>query len=523
MALSESPDSSEQGTLLSSPEQDTVQLHDSDTTPPRSNASVSNDEPIAKPDHVIKLSSIDHCMPRAYIRVCLAFRLPDPDRFLEAVVKLEQFVKGLVATTPFLAGFVAPAQCDDGSIGRVEIQFSQEDVRTFPAIRIRQYSPKEMPYTYEQLGELGLPPSVIRPDLVSSLPEGTDDDRAPVFRVQANLLEGGLIVSMYLHHCVTDGTGLGLLISSSLSQDAASPADDSDVGQQLLNFTDETLATIANNESSSRAQLSWAHGGHVLRRLAYKHAVPDKSLPKPPARKGRGCVFSISQAKLEELKATLLRQIAFQNNGLEPFLTIHDVLQALIWHHMTQARLPALLSSYKISWSKLLIPVNIRGRLSPPLAPSYFGSAVDFASAISSLSHLSSSDASAIATTALSIRRAVTSVTDHYVRSAITLSNTPGVDVRDLLASNMNRTHGADIYITSWFNLPLFEKGDLGMDLGMPDWVRKPWSRDPGACIILPQDPRRDVIEVVVQLAVADMERLLVDNVFMGFTNRVIE
>jgi hypothetical protein len=177
----------------------------------------------------------------------------------------------------------------------------------------------------------------------------------------------------------------------------------------------------------------------------------------------------------------------------------------------------------KVNSSTLLIPVNIRGRMIPPLPSSYFGSAVDFASVRQTIAHLSTSTPSSYVMTALAIRRSVTAVQDPYVRATINLSNTPYIDVRDLLAANINRATGADMYITSWHALELYGKGDLGMGLGMPDWVRKPWSRDPGACIILPQDPRKKVLEVVVQMAAADMERLLRDDVFMEFVERTIE
>jgi len=136
---------------------------------------------------------------------------------------------------------------------------------------------------------------------------------------------------------------------------------------------------------------------------------------------------------------------------------------------------------------------------------------------------LTDSKPSSIALTALAIRQAVKAVNDSYVRAAIAISETPGVDVRDLQASNMDRIFGADMYITSWMKLPLYEKGDLGMGLGMPDWVRKPWSKDPGSCIILPQDPRRTTLEVVVQLTVNDLKRLLQDQDFMSFVDDVIE
>src|SRR4051812_9083084 len=44
-------------------------------------------------EHVVRLSSIDHCMPRAYIRVCLAFRLPHLDLARKALIGLGRFLK----------------------------------------------------------------------------------------------------------------------------------------------------------------------------------------------------------------------------------------------------------------------------------------------------------------------------------------------------------------------------------------------------------------------------------------------
>src|SRR5437762_1272027 len=49
-----------------------------------------------KTEHVIRLSSIDHCMPRAYIRVCLAFRLRPLDSVDKALAGLGHFLRGTV-------------------------------------------------------------------------------------------------------------------------------------------------------------------------------------------------------------------------------------------------------------------------------------------------------------------------------------------------------------------------------------------------------------------------------------------
>jgi Transferase family len=190
---------------------------------------------------------------------------------------------------------------------------------------------------------------------------------------------------------------------------------------------------------------------------------------------------------------------------------------------MTKARLPSIRDP-AITKSKLLIPVNIRKKLKEPISESYLGAAVDFATAELSISALSASGAdnpSALAETALVIRRAIENVDEAYIRQAIALSlvKDPNIDVRDLMASNMNRTEGADMYITSWERLGLYD-ATLGMGLGRPDWVRKPWSKDPGSCVIMPSDDRKPYMEVLVQMTESDMERLLADEVFISYVIR---
>ena len=531
MTKTESPGPSERRTFLSASgfENDDVTLLE--LKPGSIRAPTSSPRPAQEAssaiEHVIRLSSIDHCMPRAYIRVCLAFRLPHPDSARKALAGLGRFLTSTVNAAPFLAGYVHPSPEEDNAIGRVEIRFTREDVDTFPAIQIRRYTDEEMPWTYDELSNLGLPPSAIRPDLVSALPENTDDGRAPVFRVQANLLDGGLIVSVYLHHCVTDGSGLGLLVSGSILNSGHI--------RERINGTPDSIMTngrgdcsaggeseldaIAYIETLSRDKLRHSKGYDTQRE--YSDNTPDTA-NRTASSPGRGCVLVIPHIKMNAFKTRITKSLPKDDNDFTPFITDHDVLQALLWHHLTQARKHSV-NLAKVTSSTLLIPVNIRGRMIPPLPSSYFGSAVDFASVRQTIAHLSTSTPSSYAMTALAIRHAVTAVQDPYVRATINLSNTPYIDVRDLLAANINRATGADMYITSWLGLELYEKGDLGMGLGMPDWVRKPWSRDPGACIILPQDPRKDVLEVVVQMVAADMERLLQDEVFMEFVERTIE
>ncbi|RMZ77535.1 hypothetical protein DV737_g4339, partial [Chaetothyriales sp. CBS 132003] len=438
---------------------------------PTSMAPSTNDVSQRQSHHVIRLSSIEHCMPRAYIRVCLAYRLPPEVDFDTVLSKLNRFTFKLLDAKPYLAGYVVPATDPQGRSNVAEIQFTDEDFLNYPSVHVRHLSADEMPFTYDELDEQGLPPSLIRPELISALPEGADGERAAVFRMQANVVKGGLIVSVYLHHCISDGAGLGFLVTGK-------PLDG-----------DFAFDRHLDSQGISAEQLR------------------------------QGTIFAFSKSKLDEMKQAVEKEV-------QPgFVSPHDTLLALLWYHMTLARKASVDSS--IQTSKLFIPVNIRNKLTAPLSESYFGAAVDFACAELPLSRFASYEPDRrerVAEMAISIRQAIAEVDESYIRQLIAIANRPDpeIDVRDVMATNMNRATGADMYITSWEKLGLYE-ATFGMDLGKPDWVRKPWSRDPGSCVVLPRDERKSDIEALVQMTEDDMGRLLENEVFMSYVVRVID
>lgn len=476
-------------------------------------------DPLTNPQHTIHLSCIEHCMPRSYIRICLAYRMPDASILPEVVRRLNSFVRRTVDAKPYLSGYIVPAKTPGKRVGAVEVRFSDKDFLEYPGVSVRRLTHEEVPFTYDQLDQAGLPPSTMKPELVSALAESADEERAPVFRVQANVVDGGFIVSLYLHHCISDGTGAGLLISGSILNDETA------FDRHLESRGHDTpplsvrLAAFANLKSIHRQQLSWSFPNQISNRsLMCKKVKAHPEECEPVRVQGRGCVVAFSLEKLTGLKTLL------ETQADSTFITQNDALQALLWHSMVKARIPSLESKNSIEISKLLIPINIRGKLEKPLPESYFGTAIDFASAQLPLGHLTDTSPPAMIQTAMEIRRAINSVDEPYIRQAIALARFPDPtnDVRDLQASNMDRANGADMYVTSWEKLDCYEATfDLG--LGRPDWVRKPWSRDPGSCIVLPSDNRKNYLEVVIQMTTADMDRLLQDRFFMNYVVRVID
>ncbi|KIW67647.1 hypothetical protein PV04_06883 [Phialophora macrospora] len=470
-------------------------------------------------DHVIRLSGIEHCMPRSYIRICLAYRLPRQEMLGDVIARLNHFVRETVNAKPYLSGYVVAVENPGNRVGAVEIRFSDTDFLEYPDVGVRYLTQEEVPYTYDQLCEDRLPPSVIKPEIVSALGESADEDRAPAFRVQANVVEGGIIVSVYLHHCISDGNGAGWLMSGNVLNDDFAFKRDLDGGNHDIPSLSMRLDTFAKHKSQVRSELSYSSANQINdRHLKYKTAQAaetSRHIIKPI---GRGCVFTIPLAKLTDLKGRLMTLANVER------MSRNDILMTLIWHGMTKARIPSLSQNPSVTTSKLNIPVNIRKRIKNKLPDSYFGAAVDFASVEMPLCHFADHDDASMSETALAIRKAIDQVTEPYIRQSIALAENPNpkIDVRDLQGSNMDRTDGADMYITSWEKLKLYD-ATFDMDLGRPDWVRKPWSRDPGSCIVLPFDDRKDYLEVVIQMAEADMDRLLEDEAFMGYVCRWIE
>lgn len=487
-------------------------------SPARTSLSLDTcDDPDA--EHVIHLSSIEHTMPRAYIRVCLAYRLPEDKNLDHVVANLNNFIRNTVNAKPYLSGYVRPVD-KHRPAGPAEIRFSNEDFLHYPDVEVRALCDESNQLMdFDELDAQGLPPSKLHPDKVAVLPAvRADEERAPVFRAQANVVRGGLVVSFYLHHCISDGTGLGLLVTGAIQDDDfAFKRHLEDQGFKTPPVG-ERLAAFANRKSIERSGLSWSdHNQTPDRVLSFRRlGHPNGHYPTNPP--GRGCVISIPDSAIDELRNCLASYLPSVN------FSRHDIIQSFIWRHMARARLPVVRRNSTRTTSKLLIPVNIRNRLKERLSDFYFGAAVDFATAEFDLTTLAGHDLGVLAEAARTVRAAVEKVDEPYIRQSIALarSSDPTIDVRDLLASNMDRVTGADMYITSWERLGLYE-AELEMGLGKPEWVRKPWSRDPGSCIILPRNTRKQQFEVVIQMTEDDMGRLLGDSDFMRCVSRVID
>lgn len=494
-------------------------------------------------EHIVQLSPLDQIQFRSYVRFYLFY--PTCGDTADIAAKFTAFFKEVVSASPFLAGRVDVSKHGSGIL---QVCYTKNDVETFQP-QIRQLSPHDFPHTYKELCDTGVPPSVLPAELLAPLPNYPDESKpAPVFAAQGNFIQGGLIVTIFVHHGVTDGAGVGLLLGGG-QRPCACPQD---------------LALIAKAESRRRACLftglplgllpTHHHPEYAITNRCELEACDRDMAARSGYPNMIGRVFTFSSEQLSELKSSVAAHIANDDRDTVPYISTNDALSALLWHAITRARLSSF-SPTMIS-SQLTLPVNVRNKLSSPIPPTYFGAANVLVPVLLPVEVLASStsDPEVIVSTAKAIRRAMMRIDDGYLQEVITLANAQE-DVRNVRMAG-NFRFGSDLAITTQANLGI-EEATLGMGLGKPEWIRKvggrsqslftfpkkchglighhsalkrsltscheqPSVKDAGVAVIL--DRRANgAMEVLILLQVRHMEKLVADNDFMAYVERMVE
>jgi hypothetical protein len=239
--------------------------------------------------------------------------------------------------------------------------------------------------SYIKLQEDNFPFSILTTALVSPLQ--VMQASQPVLAAQANFIEGGLLLTVGVHHSVCDAAGL-----------------------------DSILETWALNTSATTSTRSFSEYDPICNdRVPLSRGLPAKKvdfpenilLPTPPTDGPQMAppsfemppmvskIFYFSPENLAGLKAAAK---AYSTN---------DALCAFFWHHVTAARNSNAEVCDDQKTSNLCFAVNIRGRTSPPLPPTYLGNA-SLAAITQRLSVTSLKDSdSGLAIAAAAIRSAV--------------------------------------------------------------------------------------------------------------------
>lgn len=464
---------------------------------------------------VLHLSPFDQSIGRIYVRKLYCFSFPDPSRRAEAVDALHHGISVAVARWPFLTGAVGPAmQSPRRNAVDLVYKTDSEGEPVRDILVIKELSHDEFPFTYSQLAEAGMPPSKMTKEKLSAVPEHPKaGETRPAFSVQASFFEGGLILCVASHHTVFDGNSVRQFLKAFTSA-MVDPPNAHAIRKVPFPRRIEYVEGNCTNCSGKCLE--------VFPELdAREPAVIDVDLSAPRLSTAR--VLTFSAPHVESLKAAVTQQLALVAE-MGSWVSTYDCLAGLIWVAVTRARQHRLSPDSTVKFG---MAVDIRSKTDPPLSIDYFGNGIVHTLATSTVAELTSTmdhdsgidvemqnesaiDMKTIALAASRIRVSVLKVDKHYVQDRLhvfsQIADPTFTATAYKKALDMSNT-GIDM--SSW--------QDQGADLDFgipgasskPEFVRKTFSGNEGACNILPRkggSKGNANWEVLLGLSVADME-----------------
>ncbi|KAF2790997.1 hypothetical protein K505DRAFT_327196 [Melanomma pulvis-pyrius CBS 109.77] len=480
----------------------------------------------------LHLSILDQTMLRQYVRNLLIFPFPDPSHTEAATNALRTGFSATLHQFPFLAGTIKQS---DSPSTRLSLQYPEHIP---PELVSRIFNSDfdlaaNLIFHYDTLREGGMPPSrlpsdVFCPKVLRSHP-GLDDPCAegitsfakgypiPVIAAQANFIPGGLILSVYTHHSVVDGTGIARLYQvwsghirshncDEETPDSQHPSSMSPTPTQN-NYTDPSLARRTIDTFATPP--SFAECPEVR--------IPGTSASVPALRSTpynlSAKVIVFTESKISSLSATLS---AITNKRISAFI----VLAAMLWSHITRARGP-LLAEHDIQKTTLGIAIDHRKNLGPAITHSYLGNCATGLTTSLPLSTILSPltiTAESLAPVAVNISQSLSSVDLDWLKARISyFSRTPNSSA---LSLDLDIRNGPDLFITSWMHMGAdyewgipgtMESGDgKSRRGGVPTAIRKPHWASEGSIIVLPrQKIGSHDFEVSVCLEEAEMGKVV--------------
>ncbi|KAK8641065.1 hypothetical protein V6N13_010495 [Hibiscus sabdariffa] len=359
------------------------------------------------------VSNLDMVMTTFHVPILFFYKPNGSSDFFKPHVLKEALSKVLVPFYP-MAGRLG---CDDN--GRFEIICNTEGVVWVEA---------ETTSAIDDLG--GFTPSPKLRKLVPTVDYSGGTGSYPLFIAQLTTFKcGGVCLGIGVHHTLMDGTTTFHFVNSWSEMARGLPQI------RVAPLIDRTLL---------RARVPPTPRFH--------HVEYDPSLPLitsvsnlKPSR--AISVFKITQNQLNSLKAKLFKH----ENKSKGKYSNYTILTALIWRCASKAR--GLLDDQP---TKLLMPINGRPRLHPPLPSSYFGNVFFTASSISLSRNLQSEP---FEDTVKRVHGALQRMDDEYLRSALDYLET----LPDITAAR--REAGTfqcpNININNWMQLPMHD-ADFG-------------------------------------------------------------
>lgn len=441
------------------------------------------------------LSTLDRSAPHTYIRYALVFAC-SADQSNAAIEKLQKATKRLVSETPMLAGVVTTSDQSNPTIA-----VTTEQINAFKASIAH---PQTGDQNYAFIRDHGFAPRYISSVGYTPLTDGFIGDTNACCAIQANFIDGGLILVIYLHHAVADIRGVATIVRL---MSEGLPARE--LSEESLDLEATTVSQARDRLSSGTgmpAFLASAHG--VQQRQQLSDVNEQQAAPRGdgnvPVVKGIGSSTDAAsnRAAILRFRLNLIIQATeiindrrlLKNPELTDKLTPREVLISILWKAFVRARWAN--GTQVTSRSSVSFPVDIRPHLIPSLEPYWMGNAEATAVAIDDTTWLQGGyDPTYIEHTANIVHKSAKSVSsDSLTRSHIEVINQ---------STSTPAPPDTQLIVHDWTPWPTKreQEMDLGLGLGTADAIRRIGrSFGENEMFLLPVDHQAQAWDVQVEL-----------------------
>lgn len=464
-------------------------------------------DPQAKPTaEDFTVSILDCIMPRMLIPVTCTYRLDDGADKNTILSNICEGLRRLLGEYRFLAGALHEPESGARPFVRLTTSHASFDVH----IQDVTITDPDFP-SFDQLKTQHFPhsqldrmlPELLEPSLASELGEGY-----PAMVVQLNLIRGGLIMGVAIHHLLVDARGLDLLlarwaihtrfVSDPSRYPPPTPLQHRDLNPAILMKSVSNAATnTVDYRESPVASLKYSPGG-----------LPAPQIPLTVVDQH---IWHIPASKLALLKASAAPK---PDDDTQQWVSTNDCITALMWQAVTRSRLAAHGIESPYDDTRLIALQNsldVRGAFkgSGGIPQAYAGNVVMFSKAEMPLCQLVRPEGFRAA--AVKVRDSVGNYRSWATvqRAMEWIAACPrGSDVEMDVAV----IGGLDVVTTSWRVLKAYDQADFGFGplMGLR-WAAR--SAIDGYCFLYPTRPGSadEGAEIYLALEKGCMERLLLD------------
>lgn len=455
------------------------------------------------------LTSLERIGPKGYLRYVFLFQLSE-NYDLERVVDVLKAGYNTAKNRISVIGCEAVPDADSKQAGVLKLQRLQDgDMEDIIVKDLRAQG--SFSETYGELKSKNFPVSAFDAEIlcrrsVWALP----GEKLPISLVQANFIEGGLILTWCILHMVGDGTSF--YVWAKVWAEECRRAQ----GLEIIQPVQLPEAIFSDRERVMRP--SGRNRGLLEDHPEYAipSSTPDVALRKMLSLDHRGQVFYFSAQALASLKAEASPKNATKPSDQE-WISTNDALSALLWRTVMAVQWP-LESLEGDPESVFNIAIDGRERTDPPVHPSTLGCFLEYIAVKAPIREILGF--ATLADLAIMIRKAIQRADKQFTDDVITLVDRLE-DVNQLFPTAFLDVPGFHCVQSSWVKFDLYSLDWGSMLGGRIDSVRAPHvGVINGLQVVLPILPDGG-IEVLVGVEANSLDKLLHEPLWTRFAQAI--